>query len=88
MPLDEKTLKARLEGKLFLIPPQELTCEYCGHLQPVPIAVMVTEVSDGFIHGKGGSMVYTCDGCGAPTEVDWDSAHVMITQFEKGGKSR
>ena len=84
MSYDEKALSEKLVGNLFLIPPQDADCEFCGHLQKVPIPIQVTAVKDGLIQGASGSMIYTCESCGGPAEVTWDAANVQVTQFIKG----
>ena len=84
MPFDEQALSERLVGKLFLIPPQDVDCEFCGHVQKVPVPIEVTEVKDGWIHGASGSMIYPCGKCGSPAEVTWGAANVQVTQFIKG----
>lgn len=84
MSYDEKALSERLVGNLFLIPPQDVECEFCGHSQKAPIPVQVTEVKDGLICGAAGSMIYACESCGGPAEVTWDGANVQVTQFIKG----
>lgn len=84
MAYDEKALTERLVGNLFLIPPQDVDCEFCGHTQKVPLPVKVTDVKGGVIAGAGGSMIYACDSCGGPAQVSWDAANVQVTQFIKG----
>ena len=84
MTYDEKDLSEKLVGNLFLIPPQDVDCEFCGHVQKVPLPIKVTEVEDGWIHGASGSMVFPCESCGGPAEVTWDAANVQVTQFIKG----
>jgi hypothetical protein len=83
MSYDEKALSEKVVGKLFLIPPQDVDCEFCGNSQKVPIPVQVTAVNNGLISGPGGSMIYVCESCGGPAEVTWDDANVQVTQFIK-----
>ncbi len=83
-PLDEQALSERLVGNLFLIPARDVDCEFCGHVQKVPIPVLVTEVKDGWIRGESGSMVFGCENCGGPAAVTWDAANVRVNQFIGG----
>jgi hypothetical protein len=83
MSLDEETLAERLTGRLFLLPPQDVECDLCGHKQKVPVPVQVTRVKNRRIHGAGGSMIYVCESCRSLPEVTWDSANVEVTEFLK-----
>jgi len=81
--IDETALSEKLTGNLFLIPPQEVECEFCGYSQKIPLPVKVTEVRNGLIKGAGGSVFFACANCGGPAEVAWDGAIVQVTEFSK-----
>ncbi|PKQ28485.1 MAG: hypothetical protein CVT63_02445 [Candidatus Anoxymicrobium japonicum] len=81
MSYNEKDLSERLVGNLFLIPPQDVDCEFCGHVNKVPIPTRVTEVEKGWIKGSSGSMIYPCENCGGPAEVTWDAVNIEVKQF-------
>jgi len=84
MNISEEALAGKIVGKLFLIPPQDVDCEFCGNVQKVPIPTKVDRVDPGWIRGEGGSMIYACESCGGPAEVTWDAVNLQITQFFKG----
>ncbi len=52
--IDERALSEKLTGNLFLIQPQDVECEFCGHSQKVPLPVRVTEVRNGLVKVAGG----------------------------------